>query len=238
MRIVVLIVSVMISMYGKDLFLMTEDLKPYNYLEKGELKGVGTEVVEKVLTNLGYEDKTIRVYPWSRALNILETNERAALFSMSYTKERAKKYKFACPVSEAQVFFFVKKGRGLELNSLKDLKSHTIGVVQDFGSHKYLVQQGFKDLDYSSSTKVMVQKLLSGKIDTFVAAPFSVYALDLDISKVEQSKLKLYSTELCIGFNKAFSDSEVKRWQDELEKLRKNGEYRAIYKKYIQKEGS
>lgn len=225
-----------VSLYASEFFIMTEDLKPYNYLEDDKLKGISVEVVEKVLKSLEYEENDIRVYPWSRAINVLENNEKAVLFSMSYTKQRAEKYKFACPLSEVEVYFFTRENSDISLQNLQDIKGLNIGVVQDFGAHKYLVQKGFKEFDYSSSTKVMVQKLLDGKIDTFAAVPFAVYSLELDISNLKQTKLKLYSTNLCIAFNPSISDEEVSKWQDELQKIRQKGEYEAIYEKYIQKD--
>jgi polar amino acid transport system substrate-binding protein len=230
------ILTLAISIHGSEFFIMTEDLKPYNYLENNKLQGISVEVVQKVLDNLGYSDESIQVYPWSRAINILESKENSVLFSMSYTKDRAKKYKFACPLSEVEVYFFTKQESGIALQNLDDIKGLKVGVVQDFGAHKYLVKKGFTKFDYSSSTKVMVQKLLSGKIDAFAAAPFTVYSLDIDTSKVVRSGLKLYETKVCVAFNKAISDEEVKKWQNELQKIRDNGEYKSIYDKYIQKD--
>ncbi|MFP4333223.1 MAG: substrate-binding periplasmic protein [Campylobacterales bacterium] len=236
MKKLIAIITLVISMHGSQFLIMTEDLKPYNYKEDGKLKGISVEVVEKVLENLGYKDEEIIVYPWSRAINVLQTNKKAILFSMSYTQERAQKYKFACPLSEVEVFFFVRKDSEISLQELNDIKDLKVGVVQDFGAHKHLVKKGFSDFDYSSSTKVMAQKLLSKKIDAFAAAPFAVYSLDIDTSNIEQTPLKLYGTDLCIAFNKSFDDLEVKKWEDELLKIRQSGQYQKIFDKYIKKD--
>mgnify|MGYP005846093653 CR=1 FL=1 len=236
MKKILLILSLAISLYASEFFIMTEELKPFNYKENGKLKGVSVEIVEEVLENIGYDNEFIRVYPWSRAINVLNSNKKAVLFSMSYTKQRAKKYKFACPLSEIEVHFFMNKNNDFKVKKLEDAKDLTIGVVQDFAVHKYLVKKGFENFDYSSSTAIMVQKLLENKIDAFGAVPYAIKSLDFDTSHVKQSKIKLYTTELCIAFNNQISDIEVKKWENELLKIRQNGKYEAIYKKYIKEE--
>lgn len=221
------------TLFADEFIVMTEDLKPYNYLQDGELKGISVELVQKILENLNYNEQEISVYPWARAEHILQTNPKAVLFSMSYTPQRAKEYKFACPLSEVEVFLFVNKDTPLNVQNLEDARELTIGVVKDFAAHKYLVERGFTGFDYSSSTKVMVEKLTQNKIDAFVATPYSVFSLDVDSSKVKQTQVRLYATNLCIAFNKEISDTEVQKWQEQLQKLRQSEFYETIYKKYI-----
>ncbi|MGM0519988.1 MAG: substrate-binding periplasmic protein [Campylobacterota bacterium] len=236
MKKILLILSFVVSTYASEFFIMTEELKPYNYTKNGELKGISTEVVQKVLENLDYEDETISVYPWSRAIKVLDSNKKAVLFSMAYTQKRAQNYKFACPLTKVDVYFFLKKDNKIELKKLEDAKDLTIGVVQDFAVHKYLVKKGFNKFDHSSSTAVMVKKLKENKIDAIAAVPYAIKSLELDTSDLRQSNLKLYSTELCVAFNKDTSDMEVKKWQEQLIKIHKSGKYEAIYKKYLKEE--
>lgn len=211
---------------------MTEDLKPYNYIEDEKLQGISVEIVQSILKELHYNEK-IRLYPWARAVNILNTKPNAILFSMSHTPQRANKYKFACPLVEVKTVFFIKEG--LDLKTLKDIQNLRVGVVKDFAAHKTLAAKGFENFDFSSSTTVMVQKLQEDKIDTFVASPPTVYGLGLDLTKIKQSDLELYSTNLCIAFNKKISDKEVQAWQEKLLEFKKSQKYKTLYKKYINK---
>lgn len=236
MKKVFLLIAAVLTLNADKFLIMTEDLKPYNYLEEGKIKGISVEVVQKVLKNLEYEKESIWLYPWSRALQLLDSRKNGVLFSMSYTPQRAQKYKFACPLSEVELYFYLKQNSPFELHDLEDVEKLKIGVVQDFGAHKYLLDKGFYNFDYSSSTKVMAQKLLENKIDTFAAVPYAVHSLGIDTSKLVQTQLKLYSTNLCIAFNKAVEDQEVQKWQRELKKIRQSGEYQKIYQKYLSKE--
>ena len=232
-----LIVILWVPLVANELYMMTEDLKPYNYKENGKLVGMSVEIVQEVMQSL-QEQSDITLYPWARAVNILQTKDNAALFSMSYTKQRAKLYNFACPLVPVSVYFFIRKDSAHTLSSLDDVKQLRIGVVKDFAAHKTLQNLGFSHFDFSSSTQVMAKKLLEGKIDTFTASPPTIFTIDsarIDLSRIEQTPLKLYETQLCIAFNKNIPKQRVQRWSDALKKFHKSEKYDKIYAKYMQK---
>ena len=64
------------SAWAQYLEVVTEQYPPYNYEEDGQVKGVGTEVVEEVLKEAGI-DYNIKVLPWARALKKAETENTA-----------------------------------------------------------------------------------------------------------------------------------------------------------------
>jgi len=90
--------------------LMSEDLAPFNYVEKGKVVGISSDMVRIVLDRLGYTDENIEILPWSRALYLLGSTPNAILFSMGYNKDRALKYKFACPLTHYKIHFYKKRG--------------------------------------------------------------------------------------------------------------------------------
>jgi len=95
---------------------------------------------------------------------------------------------------------------------------------------------GFKNIDISSHIKTVLGKLIDEKIDLAVAIDMELYGkkyADLNMSLIEDTGVVLYETNLCIAFNKNFSDTEVARWQSELQKLHDSGEYELIYEKYM-----
>lgn len=235
MKLLLVIQLSFIYAFASQFTIMTEDLKPYNYMHEGKLIGMNTEIVETILHNLGYEEE-ITLYPWARALHLLEIKDDGVLFSMSYSQQRAQKYKFACPLAPVEVYFFTHKNNMKQLNNFTDLKDLRIGVVKDFGAHQKLNELEFENLDFSSSTFVMAQKLLENKIDTFAASPTSIYSLDtsnIDLSLVKQSQLLLYKTELCIAFNPQIADEEVQKWEEELKKFYDSPQYQKLYQDYI-----
>ena len=72
---------------GIPVKIVTEDLRPYNYLENGKLKGVGTEVVEAVLKELNLPLE-IQVYPWARAFAIATNEPGTLIYTIGRSEER------------------------------------------------------------------------------------------------------------------------------------------------------
>ena len=73
-----------IIVFGGEFRIITEDLPPYNYKAGKELKGISVDIVNIILDELGYKNEIIEVYPWSRGLKILDSNDNAILFSTVY----------------------------------------------------------------------------------------------------------------------------------------------------------
>lgn len=215
---------------------MTEDLPPHNFMEDGKLVGISVEVVEKIMQKLGYQNEKIEVYPWARALHLLDKNSHAILFTTTYTKERAKKYKFVCPIGFVRAYFYKKKGRSLKIDSLEDTKKvERIGVVSNFAVHQELIKLGFTNLDVSSLWESVFKKVMTERIDLFVIEPQELEANSggFPVEAFENTGVSLYRNETCIAFNPAFSDEEIAKWQKELNRIHESGEYDAIYEKYL-----
>ncbi|MBT6094183.1 MAG: transporter substrate-binding domain-containing protein [Rhodospirillaceae bacterium] len=48
--------------------MITEDYRPFSYLEDGKLEGFGVEIVKLIQDRLN-DDAAIKVYPWARGYN-------------------------------------------------------------------------------------------------------------------------------------------------------------------------
>ncbi len=223
--------------FAGEFHIMTEDLPPQNYLENGKAKGFSVEVVETILKRLGYHDEKIEVLPWSRAMSALENEPNAILFSMAYTPERAAKFKLVYPMAIAKTYFFTHKdNKNVVINSVEDAKKYQQGVVKDFSQHKNLLKLGFSNFDYSPDVKTMVQKAILKRVDVISLIPFQLYSeqfSDLDVKSLRRIDVSYAESQHSIGFNKAFSDSEIKKWQKELDKMKKSGEFDKIFRKYV-----
>lgn len=226
-----------IQLLGGQFHIMTEDLPPQNYLENGKVKGFSVEVVETILKRLGYKDEKIEVVPWARAMESLENEPNAILFSMAYTPERAQKFKLVYPMAIAKTYFFTHKdNKNVVIKNVEDAKKYQQGVVKDFSQHKNLLKLGFTDFDYSPDVKTMVQKAIMKRVDVISLIPFQLYSeqfSDLDVKSLRKIEVTYAESQHTIGFNKAFPDSEIQKWQKELDKIKKSGEFDRIFKKYV-----
>lgn len=167
---------------------------------------------------------------------MLENTPNAILFSTAFSNERAERFKFACPLIENRIYFFKKNGSSAVIKSVEEAKKvKKIGVVNDFLEHEELVKLGFENLDISSSYDVVLRKLIDGRIELATGDPIDLYQsrYDVDMGEVQNTGIWFKEYSLCIAFNKAFSDEEVARWEEELKKMHEGGEFEQIYKKYI-----
>ena len=226
-----------IVLLGGELKIMTEELAPFNYKNGGELEGISVDIVKIILDKLNYKNEQIEIYPWSRGLKILESNSKAILFSTSYSKERAKKFKFACPLIPLETYFYKNRSNPINIKTLEDTKNvKSIGVVNEFFNHQELKRLGFKNIDISSKYETIILKLINNKVDLIVSTDlgFNFSRLNqIDFTQIENTGLLFYKSDLCVAFNKNFPDEEVQRWRDILKEIHNSGTFKEIYNKYL-----
>lgn len=225
------------NLFSAQFHIMIEDLPPQNYVDKdGEIKGFSVDVVKLILERLGYKDEKIEVVPWARGLVALETEPNAILFTMAHTPERAEKFKLVYPITIAKTYFFTYKDNDVKIENVEDAKKYKQGVVKDFSQHKNLMKLGFTDFDFSPNVETMVKKAIMKRVDVISLIPFQLYSekfANLDVKSLKKIDVSYTESKQGIGFNKAFSDEEIKRWQNELDKIKKSGEFEKIFKKYV-----
>ncbi|WP_108650855.1 substrate-binding periplasmic protein [Dongshaea marina] len=85
--------------------IITEEWAPYNYMEKGVLKGFSVEIVRAVMKQLGEEHK-IELLPGARGERLLDYEPNVMNFSLFRTREREPRYKWIGPISEESIYFY------------------------------------------------------------------------------------------------------------------------------------
>ena len=100
---------------------------------------------------LGVNNK-IKVYPWTRALKMVDKKKHTAIFSMLRTPERENKYKWVGPLTSMKLVFFKKNGSPITLKTREDAKKVAkVGVTKGVANYEMLSKQGFKNLDVITS---------------------------------------------------------------------------------------
>lgn len=218
-----------------EIRVMTENTPPFNYLEDDTAKGINVDVVRLIMEKTG-NTAEIEVPPWARAYLSAKVQKKQVLFPMIKTPEREKHFKFACDLGKDELFLFKNKKSMFHLDSLESAKQYTIGVVNGWNAHEFLLSRGFKDLYLVNKEDQAIKMLSIGRIDLI---PFSTNSLEelkevyeVDFAEFENTNVKLYDVELCLAFSRDFSDEEVQRWQDALRLLKEDGTFQKIESKY------
>lgn len=122
---------------------LTEEFPPYNYTDEGRITGLGTEVVQAVLKELGLQGQ-FQSLPWSRAYETVINTPGVLLYSIVRTPEREKSFKWVGVIAPADYHLFALAGRDIRLATLEDARRWQIGTVQQTVGEQYLLSQGFQ----------------------------------------------------------------------------------------------
>lgn len=152
---------------------VTSDYPPYEYLQGGEVRGTDTRTIRQVLSAMGYLPE-LRVLPWARA----EANTRAGtadmIYSLTYSRDRARYYHFTDPISQARDVFFKLRDRDIQWQELDDLAGLRIGL-----SAAYSYDPGFMEwlaegnglatrISQESPELTGLRMIALGRIDLFI----------------------------------------------------------------------
>lgn len=224
------------SAYGESFSIMTEEYPPFNYTDNGKLTGLSSEVMAELVKRLGIPDNT-KVLPWSRAYTLIQNKSGMILFSMTRTEQRESLFKWVGPVASNQWVLFAKKGSGIQINSLEDAKKvKKIGTYKDDAAELFLKEQGFTNTESVVDDLFNVKKLAAGRIDLWIVGHlqglYKAKTVVGDTSAFEKV-FDVKDTQLYIAFSKDTPDDVIAKWQAELDKLKVDGTYDAILKKYM-----
>ncbi|WP_462163362.1 substrate-binding periplasmic protein [Pseudoalteromonas xiamenensis] len=159
---------------------VTEEWRPYNYLdENGTLIGGATEKVKRVLDKAGVEYE-MQVYPWVRALKIARQKPNTLIYSIFRTPERESWFHWGCPLLQPvkEYVFTLKSRKDIKIRTLEDAKQYITSTVRGSVGHDFLVNQGFeagKNLDVAADASAIPRKLLAGRVDLTMTTEYTMF---------------------------------------------------------------
>lgn len=149
-----------------SLQVVTEDYAPYNYLEEAEIKGLGTEVVEAMLEEAGFE-YGLDIYPWARAISLARSRPNVLIYSISRFPEREAQFQWIGVIAHINfhVFALAKRDDIKPFSQLSHARAWSIGTVRNDALEQYLIGLNFSNLQRNNSNEANMLKLLMGRID-------------------------------------------------------------------------
>jgi polar amino acid transport system substrate-binding protein len=222
--------------------IVTENYPPFNYMENGKLKGISTEIVKKILADIGWDDIKIEVLPWSIATSLAKYDPNTIIYSISRNSKREKFYKWVGPISTNYWNIYSLNQIGnkelkLNIQSIDDAKNYSIAAQKDGAFAYYLEKEGFSHIQYTKTIPDEIDKLLNFQSQLIAVAELPMYAiLHQKGFKPDTVKrvLKIRTSELYIGFNRNIPDSVIEKFSTALDKIKQNGDYDKITNKYYQ----
>ncbi len=222
--------------YPHQLRFITEDYKPFNYLEESKLTGLAPDLLKEICNKLNIPFE-VEVLPWSEGYSAAQADDNAMLFSTILNEERRDLFKWAGPFASLDWSFYAEAQNVLSLASLDDAKNvGSIGVLQDYAIEQYLVQQGFTNLVYCNDHIDAFNRLLNGEIDLYpsdrIVTEASMNSMGHSYYSVK-SILPIRTEMVYFAFNKNVPDEVVADFQNEIDMLKQNGFLKSLYQKYM-----
>jgi polar amino acid transport system substrate-binding protein len=224
------------SSYRFQFQFITEDYKPLNYNDNGNLTGLGPELLKQVCQQLDIP-YDVTVLPWDQAYTKALETDNAVLFSTILNTQRKELFKWAGPIASLDQVFYSSSQNPIKLNSLGDAKSiGKIGVLQDYAITQYLAGQGFTNFVYCKDNLEAFDRLLKGEIDLYPSDRITAQAALENLKKSVYSvseRLTIRTDLVYFAFNKKIPDDVVAEFQVQLDRLKENGIMLAYYRKFM-----
>ena len=242
----ILLFSVFIvGMYGANIDkikIFTENYPPYNMETNGKLTGISVDILDAILKNMHstIKIKDIKLKPWATAYRIVSKKKNTMLFSTSRTKQREKLFKWVGPISASDVSLIALQDSNIKISKTKDINNYKVGVVLHDVAQQILASNGVKDTQIvtvagKDAVADALKGLLQHKFDlftcNFVGAKYSA-KLHYIKSSLFKKVYTIKQSQLYFAFNKNTDDSIIKAYQEALDKIKANGTYDKILKKY------
>lgn len=213
----------------------TEDFPPYNYLEKGKITGISTEIVHEILRRVDHPDQ-IEIAAWSHAYQQTLNNDNTILYSTTRVPIREDLFKWVGPLVPNNTVFFSRTASGLSIKSLDDArKVGRIGVYMDDFGELMLKDAGFTNLRSVPDNYVNVNDLVDGKIDLWIINELTGnhMAREAGLAGKIEKVFEVEKEFMYLAFSKNTPDSVIDTWQAALDEIKADGTYAQIFSKWI-----
>lgn len=222
----------------EDISYMTEEYYPFNYLEKGEVRGISADLLRLVWKELGVAPQPIESMPWARAYDRIRYEPGTVLFSMARTQERETMFEWAGPIMVVRFVLIARKDRGIQLSSLSDLEGLRIGTLREDISDTLLAEyKSIACVEPVANMKQNIDKLVKGRVDMVAYEERSWQKIaarrGLDPDDFETVYV-LQETPVYFAFHVGTAVPVVREFQLVIDKIKATPAYQMILDKYLE----
>lgn len=221
-------------MKKKEIHLVADPYPPYQFEEKGVIRGIDCELIGHAFQESGYNTVT-HLMPWEECLRRLELREADGIFQIVRTPERAKKFIFSDPFRTAKTVLFSTRSIRFKENAdvSKQLGGFKLGVLSGY-SYDPLIDTLNREMKVEvGNQEEMLQGLKEERFDLIPmdlgVAEYLIKERGLKgIRRVQGFTLK---RELYAAFRPG-CENLVKAFNEGLRKIKKRHVYERIIERY------
>ena len=233
MMLVVLSVVFSISLFAKDVVYVgtNAEFAPFEYLEKNQVVGFDIDLLNAISKETGIEFK-VKDMAFDGLLPALQTTKvDMVIAGMTATPERKKAVVFSKPYFKAKQVV-ITKGVDKSLKSFNDLSTKKVGVMLGFtGDTVVSAIKGVK-VERFNAAYAAIMALAQNKIDAVVLDSEPAKKYTANSKQFSIANIPAAEEDYAIAFRKN-DTALVQKINSALDKIKANGEYDKILKKYF-----
>lgn len=220
---------------------VTEALPPLNYELNGQVVGFSSELLDMLALEAGISVQK-QLLPWARAYRMALEDADTILYSLVRTPERETLFQWVGPISPRKIVLYrMAKRQELAVTSLDEVRAYKVGVVRESASAKALTNKGFtpdKELELALDDATNMRKFKAGRFDFLVsldwAAAYNTQQNDMNPADLTPVLVLDEQSEYWFGVSLHTDPLVVRRLNDALIKVRRDGRLKALTRRHMQ----
>lgn len=227
---------------GSGALLLTEEMKPFNYLEDGFVRGLSADTIGEALRDAGIGYR-MELLPWARAYARTLAEPGAFLFSLARTPEREQLFAWVAPLAPAQVCLFRLAARqDLAWVDRAVLPGYRVAAVRGYFTVEVLRQWGVPEANLAlfpdSGKRAAIGHLELGRSDFFLGDPLT-FGMELREAGKQGLVVRhgepVRVSDYYLAANPRTDPELVRRVAEALERIQASGRAQAIRQEYMQR---
>ncbi len=197
--------------------------------------GIDLDVVREAFAVTGRE-VSFSFFPWKRTVKMTERGEADALCGCAYRPEREEMFIYSDMLGLHSQGVFVSAGSSLKtVDSLDDLKGHSIAAVRGYAVHSELKAYGDIRAVEANDDDQLLRLLSANRVDAIYSYRDIVLyrmAMGSDSRKIRYFEFSSQPYYLCFSRKQSDIQSIVDDFNRGLRVIRFNGRYQDIWQSY------
>jgi polar amino acid transport system substrate-binding protein len=238
-----LFVSLATASGTRTLSVRADQWYPLNGDPDSDRPGFAVEILRRIYSEAGIK-LDYRLADWSRSLEMAEQGRIDCVIGVYRSEAPALAYP-RTPLAWDVAALYVASGSDWHYQGLSSLEAVSLGVIADYGYgvplDDYIAEnRGSERVQFMHGRQPLrrnLKKLISGRVDVLVESPFVMESLLRRMNltaRVHEAGRVGRRTPLYLGCHPDMEDAEaiLRRFDQGMEALRKQGELRAIMEAY------
>ncbi|KHD87622.1 MAG: hypothetical protein OM95_13630 [Bdellovibrio sp. ArHS] len=217
---------------------VTEYWPPVTFEINGEPQGMAVELTQNLQKQMNRHEP-IEVLPWPRAYHLVLNRPNVLLFTVIDNEERKNLFSFLGPIAQGEIALFARRSSVQHFPTLDKLrKAHSIGVHRETAFQNTLERQNFQKIVPVNSPISGVKMLMTGRVDLFCDDVLAISQIMKEAGYPEDAFVKvatLERVEYYYAFSKNTAPETIFQWKAALEKTKRSGEFKTLYRKWFGK---